>query len=179
MILSLWAAWKKTSTTPGRGSGTEGAPQFNRHLRQLLTAKQPTPHQGLLCADTYNFEGALWRLRREEPQAALFLLVLRGLASVEVFGDLHKECLATYRSLSVLQKEKSNRIPLAAAEDRLRTLLPYKSDEHRHRILTALRGVAESPDYGGKDGPEESVPMVALHPAPKDPCSDPEPPTGA
>ena len=65
-------------------------------LRQHIISKhadpqaQPAHHPGLLCAEICNFEGACWRLRESEPQAALFLSVLRGHLPPEVFVELHK-----------------------------------------------------------------------------------------
>ena len=47
-------------------------------------------HKGLLCADTYNLQAAMWRLRATEPQAALFLQVGLGRLPPGVFAELHK-----------------------------------------------------------------------------------------
>jgi hypothetical protein len=127
-------------------------------------AKREAVHKGLLCADTYNLQASMWRLRDEEPQAALFCQVCIGQLPPGVFFELHKVGSALYRSLST--QAVKDKVALETLRPRLQAALPGASEAQREVLVQKLlvdAGVS-SPS------PEASVRLSALEPAPKEPC---------
>ena len=138
----------------GAGGGRGAADSSSGHKKEAV-------HRGLLCADTYNLQASMWRLRGEEPQAAIFCQVCIGVLPPGCFAELHKMCNGLFRSLSsAAVKEK---VALDVLRPRLESAIPGASEWQREVIVQKL-----IVDAGGKDGSD--IRLKALEPAPKEPC---------
>lgn len=131
--------------------------------------KREAVHKGLLCSDMYNLQASMWRLRDDEPQAAIFCQVCIGRLPPSTFAELHKTCNSLYRSLSTVAVK--DRVPLDAVRPRLQSALPGASDAQREAIVHKLildGGSAAAAAEGA------TVRLSAMEPAAKEPCDGKE-----
>ena len=127
-------------------------------------------HRGLLCADTYNLQAAMWALRDEEPICAMFVQVCLGRLPPGIFAELHKVCSGLYRSLA--SAAKNEKVSLDAVRQKLATALPGCPELEREALITFLIK-ADKDDGGGKGGGPSGangLRIKQLEPAHKEPC---------
>jgi hypothetical protein len=131
----------------------------------LSTSKRDAAvHRGLLCADTYNLQAAMWRLRDKLPHAAIFVQVATGRLPPATFAELHKVCSNLYRGLTATSRNE--RVPLDTLKQKLHQALPGVSEVQREALFTTV--VAEA-GAGEKVSRRHSA-RPHLHPCPSTAC---------
>ena len=141
-------------------------------ITQLLTSREKelrpdagaTMHKGLLCADTYNLQAAMWGLRSVEPHAAIFAQVVIGRLPPATYAELHKACNGLFRSLTAAAG-KADKVAVEVLLPKLETQFPYATADQLDRVVSLLGGHKD-----GVDSAEVLVSIAPLAPLPKEPC---------
>lgn len=155
--------------TPGEDTPLEFLDGAAGRLQET-TLGVPETHAALACADALNFQAAL--ALADEPHALLFLHVYRGLLPPAVFAEMSRETTALRAGLLARGVGLTGkRYPLEGLAEKLRSLLPSRTEEDVQALVAALRAEA-----AGSDG----FPVCCLDAAPPEPMGDPiQPPAGS
>jgi hypothetical protein len=128
----------------------------------------PEAHAALACADALNFQAAL--ALADERHALLFLHVYRGRLPLGIFAEMSRETTALRAGLLARGGAglKGKRYTLDGLAEKLRSLLPSRTEDDVQALVAALTAEAAGSD---------SFPILCLDAAPAEPMGDPVPPT--